>query len=87
VPTAEKKARLAEVEQLQERIAGENNARLLTQTVEVLVEGEKGGKWQGRTGTDKLVFFRDSGAGPGVLRKIRIERTSPWSLQGKVEAE
>jgi tRNA-2-methylthio-N6-dimethylallyladenosine synthase len=87
VPTAEKKARLAEVEQLQERIAGENNAQLLGKTVEVLVEGEKGGKRQGRTRTDKLVFFRDSGAGPGELRKIRIERTGPWSLQGKVEAK
>jgi tRNA-2-methylthio-N6-dimethylallyladenosine synthase len=87
VPMAEKKARLAEVEQLQEGIAGENNTRLLGKTVEVLVEGEKGGKWTGRTRTDKLVFFRDSGAGPGVQRKIRIERTGPWSLQGKVEAE
>jgi tRNA-2-methylthio-N6-dimethylallyladenosine synthase len=87
VPTAEKKARLAEVEQIQERIAGENNAQLLSKTVEVLVEGEKGGKWQGRTRTDKLVFFRDSEASPGALRKIRIERTGPWSLQGKVEAK
>jgi tRNA-2-methylthio-N6-dimethylallyladenosine synthase len=87
VPTAEKKTRLAEVEQLQEGIAGENNAQLLGKTVEVLVEREKGGKWQGRTRTDKLVFFRNSGAGPGELRKIKIERTSPWSLQGKVETK
>jgi tRNA-2-methylthio-N6-dimethylallyladenosine synthase len=84
VPAVEKKARLAEVEQLQERIAVENNAQLLGKTVEVLVEGEKRGKWQGRTRTDKLVFFRDSEASPGELREIRIERTGPWSLQGKV---
>jgi tRNA-2-methylthio-N6-dimethylallyladenosine synthase len=87
VPAAGKKARLAEVEQLQEGIASENNAQLLGRTVEVLVEGEKGGKWQGRTRTDKPVFFRDSGAGPGELRKIRIERTGPWSLQGEVEVK
>ena len=27
------------------------------QTLETLVEGRKRGKWQGRTRTDKLVFF------------------------------
>ena len=85
VPPAEKKERLKKIEQLQERIAGEINARLLDKTVEVLVEGRKEGKWWGRTRSGKLVFFSDHGDFLGQLVKIRIEKTSPWALQGKVE--
>ncbi len=85
VPPAEKKERLKKIEQLQERIAGEINAQLLDKTVEVLVEGRKEGKWWGRTRSGKLVFFSDHGNLLGQLVKIRIEKASPWSLQGKVE--
>jgi tRNA-2-methylthio-N6-dimethylallyladenosine synthase len=75
------------VEQLQEGIATEINAGLLGKTVEVFVEGRKAGKWQGRTRTDKLVFFNDSENRRGQLLPVRIEQTSPWSLQGKPEIE
>ncbi|HEX74031.1 MAG TPA: tRNA (N6-isopentenyl adenosine(37)-C2)-methylthiotransferase MiaB [Dehalococcoidia bacterium] len=85
VPMAEKKERLHKIEQLQESIATEINAQLLGKTVEVLVEGKKGGKWQGRTRSGKLVFFNDNRDYLGRLVKIRVEKTSPWSLQGKVE--
>ena len=85
VPPAKKKKRLQEVEQLQEKIAAEINARLLGKTVEVLVEGQKGGKWWGRTRSDKLVFFNDQRNVLGQLVNIRVEKTSPWSLQGNVE--
>ena len=86
IPPAEKKRRLNKVEQLQESIATEINAQLSGRTVEVLVEGKKKGKWQGRTRSGKLVFFSDTGNYQGQLMKIRIEKTSPWSLQGKVES-
>ncbi|MFW9998367.1 MAG: TRAM domain-containing protein, partial [Candidatus Odinarchaeota archaeon] len=43
-------------------------------------------KWYGRTRTGKLVFFGSVSNCLGQLMKIKIERTSPWSLQGKVEA-
>jgi tRNA-2-methylthio-N6-dimethylallyladenosine synthase len=85
IPPAEKKERLNRIEQLQENIATEINARLLGRTVEVLVEDMKKGKWQGRTRSGKLVFFSNNGDCLGQLMKIRIEKTSPWSLQGKVE--
>jgi tRNA-2-methylthio-N6-dimethylallyladenosine synthase len=84
VPAEEKKRRLREVEELQERIATEINARLLGKTVEVLVETKKKGKWQGRTRSDKLVFFSDSNDRLGQLVEVIIEKTSPWSLQGKI---
>ena len=85
IPAAEKKRRLNEIERLQEKIATEINARLLNRTVEVLVEGKKKGKWQGRTRSDKLVFFSDEGEHQGELVDIRVEKTSPWSLKGKIE--
>ncbi len=85
IPPAEKKERLHKIEQLQERIAGEINARLLGKMAEVLVEGRKKGKWQGRTRTGKLVFFGNNNDCLGQLVRIRIEKTSPWSLQGQIE--
>jgi tRNA-2-methylthio-N6-dimethylallyladenosine synthase len=87
VPASEKKRRLDMVERLQESIATEINAGLLGKTVEVLVEGRKGGKWQGRTRTDKLVFFKDRENRRGQLVPLRIEQTSPWSLQGSPEID
>ena len=73
------------IEQLQKSIAAAINARLLGKTAEILVEGKKKGKWQGRTRSGKLVFFSDNGDYLGQLVNIRIEKTSPWSLQGKIE--
>lgn len=86
IPLPEKKRRLSDVERLQERIATETNAQLLDKTVEILVEGKTKSKWQGRTRTDKLVFFDDGNDFLGQLLKIKINKTSPWSLQGKVES-
>ncbi|MFC1982771.1 MiaB/RimO family radical SAM methylthiotransferase [Chloroflexota bacterium] len=85
VPPPEKKERLNIVELLQERIATEINSRLLGKTVEILVEGKEKDKWRGRTHTDKLVFFSDDNECLGQLMKIKINKTSPWSLQGEVE--
>jgi len=84
VPMAEKQERLNKIEQLQEKIATEINRQLLGKTVEVLVEGKKKGKWQGRTRTGKLVFFKDTKDCLGQLVNIKIDKTSPWSLQGEL---
>jgi tRNA-2-methylthio-N6-dimethylallyladenosine synthase len=48
------------------------------------VEAKKKEKWEGRTRTNKLVFFEDSADHCGELVKVRIERASPWALQGKL---
>ncbi len=85
VPPVEKRRRLDQIERLQEGIAAEINAQLWDKVVEVLVDGERKGKWQSRTRSGKLVFFGDSNDCLGKLMKIRIEKTSPWSLQGRVE--
>jgi tRNA-2-methylthio-N6-dimethylallyladenosine synthase len=84
VPAEEKKRRRGEVERLQETIAAEINGRLLGETVEVLVEGRKKGRWHGRSRSGKIVFFSNPANCLGKLMNIIIEKTSPWSLQGKV---
>ena len=84
-----KDRRMKELDNLQEGILRETNAALAGQQIEVLVEGRKRGKWQGRTRTDKLVFFTENGEDgcltdlAGRLVTVDIEQTSPWSLQGK----
>jgi tRNA-2-methylthio-N6-dimethylallyladenosine synthase len=83
VPQEAKKERLQAVEELQARIAGEINSALLGQAVEVLVEEEQSGRLSGRTRSDKLVHF-DGEARPGDLVNVLIEKTSPWSLQGRL---
>jgi tRNA-2-methylthio-N6-dimethylallyladenosine synthase len=80
-----KKERLSKIEELQATIASQINSQLQDREVEVLVEGSKGGKWFGRTRSNKLVFFADAGDWPGQLAKVQIERTSPWSLGGQVK--
>ncbi len=87
VPEQEKQARRVELEQLQELIATERNARLLGQELEVLVEGEHKGKWRGRTPGNKLAFFADPRDWIGKLARIRITQTGPWSLQGELIGE
>jgi tRNA-2-methylthio-N6-dimethylallyladenosine synthase len=84
VPPEEKERRRKAVDDLQERIVGEINAQLLGQTVEVLVEERRKGKWRGRTRTNKLVFFNvDDRDWTGQLAQVRITRTGPWSMQGE----
>ena len=87
VPHAVKRERLHAVEAVQERIASEINAALLGETVEVLVEAQRKGRWEGRTRGNKLVFFDHDESWLGRLAQVRIEKTSPWSLQGAVVGE
>ena len=84
VPAEEKKRRLDDVEALQAKIKTELNASLLGQEVEVLVEEKKDDKWKGRTRTDKLVFLNADDDLIGHLVHVTIEKTGPWSLQGKM---
>jgi tRNA-2-methylthio-N6-dimethylallyladenosine synthase len=85
VPPEVKKERLKAIEKLQENISTEINRQLLGKTVEVLVEGREKGKWHGRSRCDKLVFFNDAGDFRGKTVKVRIEKTSPWALQGNLD--
>ena len=76
-----KKERLNRVEMLQAKVAGDINSRLKGKKVEILVEGNKGGKWYGRTRSNKLVFFESDADCLGRLVDVTITKTSPWALQ------
>ena len=92
VPQDEKKARLKALDDLQEKISADINARLLGETVQVLIEGRRRGKWFGRNRNDKLVFLNQDDADnaadqpapdmSGEMVAVKIQKTSPWSLQG-----
>jgi len=78
----EKKHRLETIENVQEEIATGINARLQDTITEVLLESLDKGKWRGRNRNDKLVFIEDARTLLGKTVNVRIEKTSPWSLQG-----
>ena len=82
VPAEEKSYRLKELDRVQAEILTRKNSTLLGQSVEILVDGRSKGRWQGRTKSDKLVFFEDEEAHLGDVVDIEITKTSPWSLQG-----
>ncbi|MEE9262146.1 MAG: TRAM domain-containing protein, partial [Dehalococcoidia bacterium] len=82
VSQQEKDDRLKSLEEVQKDILEKKNRRLLGDMVEILVDGRKKDKWQGRTRGDKLVFLEDERDLLGQLVNVRIESTSPWSLQG-----
>ncbi len=87
VPPEEKERRRKALDDLQARVVGQINSRLLGQTVEALVEGrdERKGRWYGRTRTCKLVFFESEEDWRGRLANVRITWAGPWSLIGKIE--
>jgi tRNA-2-methylthio-N6-dimethylallyladenosine synthase len=88
VPHEVKEERRRRVEIQQEQIAAEHNAALMGTTVEVLIEDTQSARrdvaqWRGRTRTGKLVYIPREGEGlRGHLVRVRIEKTSPWALQG-----
>jgi tRNA-2-methylthio-N6-dimethylallyladenosine synthase len=81
VPPEVKKERLHRIEELEERISTELNARLDGSDQEVLVEGKRDGRWYGRTRGNKLVHFAGE-ASVGEVVTVHIERATAWSLQG-----
>ena len=81
IPQNEKEYRVRNLDEIQGRILSQKNSRLLGEEVEVLIDGRKNGKWQGRTRANKLVFVEDEADHLGELMKVKVIRTSPWSLQ------
>ena len=85
VPREEKERRRKAIDDLQARIVGEINAQFMGSTVEVLVEREKKDRWEGRTVTNKLVYFQDLDRDwRGKLASVHITWTGPWSMIGQV---
>ncbi len=85
VPQRVKERRRRAIDDLQGRIVGEINAQLIGQTVEALVEEKRKGRWQGRTVTNKLVYFEEHTQNwTGKLAQVRITWSGPWSMIGEI---
>jgi len=81
-----KKKRLANLNELCEKMALEKNRRLLGKVEEVLVErlSPREKKLVGRTRGNKTVFFSGDGKDIGELVPVEIEEAYTWSLFGRV---
>ena len=86
VPDEDKKARLKAIESLQEQVLTEINADLQGTRVDVLVEGTRRGKAQGRNRNDKIVYVAGAEDRIGEVVTATVKATSPWSLQARLEA-
>jgi len=84
VSEEEKWDRFRALEELQEKVAAQINARYLGETAEVLFEAEVRGRWKGRTPTNKLVFAAFDQPRQGQLLPVTITWTGPWSMQGRL---
>lgn len=84
VPYWKKQLRRVELEKAQTAVITELNQQFLGETVEVLVEEQAKGKWRGRNGQNRLVYFEDDRDWTGRVAQVRITRTGPWSLSGEL---
>ena len=84
VPHEEKHRRHQEVEKLQERILTSRNADRVGQTYDVLIDSYSKGRWTGRTRGNLLVHVDSPTNLLGQLVNVRIEKSSPWYLIGRV---
>ena len=84
VPEGEKMRRFRLLEELQEKIVGEINARYLGEKVEVLFEDKVKNRWRGRTPTNKLVFVETDDDLRGKVLPISITWSGPWSMQARL---
>ena len=85
-----KKERLRLLDELQNSISLEQHRRLRGEQAEILVESAESHRtdlpqWRGRTRQNRLVFIpRGDEDLVGKTVQVRIEKVSPWAMQGAV---
>ncbi|NLO88931.1 MAG: tRNA (N6-isopentenyl adenosine(37)-C2)-methylthiotransferase MiaB [Clostridia bacterium] len=91
IPLEEKKERLQELMELQNKISLKINKKLLGKNIEVLIDSveEKDGKkvYSGRTETNKIVNIQGNDFGGelyGTFQNVEIISAQTWSLGGKL---
>ena len=83
----EKMRRFRMLEDLQEKVVAEINARYLGRSVPVLFEEKVKQRWKGRTQTNKLVFAESEEDLHGKILPVQINWTGPWSMIGQIETK
>jgi tRNA-2-methylthio-N6-dimethylallyladenosine synthase len=90
VPAEVKKDRLQRLDQIQRGISLAQHQALRGKTVDVLVESAHSERkdtpqWKGRTRQNRLVFLpRGDEDLMGKIVDVRVEKVSPWAMQGGV---
>jgi len=84
VTDEQKMHRFRMLEELQEQVVAEINAKYLGQTVEVLFEAKVKNRWKGRTPTNKLVFVESEDDLKGEILPVTVTWTGPWSMQANL---
>ncbi|MFQ5799791.1 MAG: tRNA (N6-isopentenyl adenosine(37)-C2)-methylthiotransferase MiaB, partial [Bacteroidota bacterium] len=87
VPDEVKVTRLNDIIELQQRISSQNNQAMVGQVVEVLVEGPSKKsihEFMGRTDTNKVVIFPETGYKPGDYVQVKIKGANSATLFGYV---
>ena len=84
VSDKEKRRRFHLLENLQEGIVAEINAKYLGQQVKVLFEEKVKDRWKGRTPTNKLVFVESDEDLRGKVEQVTVTWTGPWSMQASL---
>jgi len=88
VPLQVKKERLWKLIDLQKEISTKINKKLEREILEVLVDKKSKkhikNQFSGRTGTNKTVVFTSKQDLLGKLVKVKIIKSSPWTLYGEI---
>ena len=86
VSAAEKKRRLAILNDLQKQIITEDNSKMVGLDFDVLIEEHNDGKAMGRTRSDKIIHTADADRSlePGSVVNVKITSSSAWSLQAEL---
>ena len=84
VPKKEKKRREDSLTEILKKTALKNNKKLLKKEVEALVLERDGEYLNGRTDQNKPVRFKSNESLIGKFVKVRINKVSPWSLEGEL---
>ena len=84
VPLEVKEQRLKKVLDAAARISSKKNAKLLDRIFEVLAEAKQGEYIEGRTRTNKKIFFKGSGKLVGEMLKVKIVEVKVNTLKGEI---
>ena len=84
VKMSDKQRRYKTLNDIQEKIQGEINSKLLGQIFEVMIEGKRREKTFGRNRHDKIIYTNTSELKEGDIVDVKIDYAGPWAMKGEV---
>ena len=84
VKMPDKQRRYKTLNDIQEKIQGEINSKLLGQISEVMIEGKRREKTFGRNRHDKIIYTDIAELNEGDIVNVKIDYAGPWAMKGEV---